>query len=52
MLGYSVFNLLHLQHVPWLPRFKGEGAGFGMEILGMLCVVCVLGKVAVIPKSL
>lgn len=21
----------------WLPRFKGEGAGFGMEILNTLC---------------
>lgn len=40
MFGYSVFNLLHLQHMPllWLPQLKGEGTGFGMEILGMLCV--------------
>lgn len=51
MLGYSVFNLLQLQHVPlqWLPRFKGEGAGFGMEILSRLCI---LGKVPMIAKSL
>lgn len=37
MLGYLFFNLLHLQRAP-LPRFEGEGAGFGMDILDVLSV--------------